>query len=99
MLTNAHEADILDRAYVPEHCICLLTHVSGGEPYLIDDFFMCRKENWLILIGYPLADNFTDNALKAVLTKIKKTFHPETVSLVAPALPSSQSNLHPNSCA
>ncbi len=89
MLTKAQEAYILDRAYVPEHCICLLTHVSGGEPYLIDDFFMCRKENWLILIGYPLADNFTDNALKAVLTKIKKTFHPEMVSLVAPALPSS----------
>ena len=59
MLTSEEEAYILDRAYVPEHCIHLMTHVSGGEPFLIDDFFICRKENWIILIGYPLEDHFS----------------------------------------
>ena len=89
MISAQEEAYILDRAYVPEHSIRLMTQVSGGEPFLINDFFMCRKANWLILIGYPLADNFTCDALEAVFSKIKKAFHPAWISLVAPELPSS----------
>ena len=88
MLTPDEEAYILDQAYVPEHCIRLMTHVSGGEPFLIDDFFIFRKENWIILIGYPLGDNFTPDQLEAVFTKIMKKFRPEFVSLVAPQMPS-----------
>jgi hypothetical protein len=89
MLTAEEKAYILDQAYVPEHCIRLMTHVSGGEPFLIDDFFICRKENWIILIGYPLKDNFTPDQLEAVFAKIKKKFRPAFVSLVAPQMPSS----------
>jgi hypothetical protein len=89
MLTAEEEAYILDQAYVPEHCIGLMTHISGGEPFLIDDFFLCRKENWIILIGYPLEDNFTLVKLEDVLFKVKKKFRPEFVSLVAPQMPSS----------
>jgi hypothetical protein len=88
MLTSDEEAYILDKAYVPEHCIRLMTHVSGGEPFLIDDFFICRKENWIILIGYPLEDNFAPDQLEAVFAKVKKKFHPEFVSLIAPQIPS-----------
>jgi hypothetical protein len=89
MLTSDEEAYILENAYVPEHCIGLITHVSGGEPFLIDDFFICRKENWIILIGYPLEDHFTPDQLEAVFAKVKKRFHPEFVSLVAPQMPPS----------
>jgi hypothetical protein len=87
MLTAEEEAYILDRAYVPEHCIHLMTHVSGGEPFLMDDFLVCRKENWVILIGYPLADNFTNDRLEAVLSKIKEEFRSASVSLIAPEIP------------
>jgi hypothetical protein len=87
MLTSDEEAYILDKAYVPEHCIRLMTHVSGGEPLLIDDFFICRKENWIILIGYPLEDNFTPDQLESVFVNVKKKFHPEFVSLIAPQIP------------
>lgn len=89
MLSAQEEAYILDRAYVPEHCIRLMTHVSGGEPFLIDDFFIIRKQSWIILIGYPLEDNFSADKLQAVLSRVKKKFHPEFVSLVAPELPAS----------
>ena len=89
MLSAEEEAYILDRAYVPEHCVQLLTFVSGGEPFLMDDFFICRKANWLILIGYPLADDFSSESLKAVFSKVKKIFNPEFISLVAPQVPSS----------
>jgi hypothetical protein len=89
MLSAQEEAYILGQAYIPEHCIRLMTFVSGGEPLLIDDFFICRKENWIILIGYPLTDNFTCDALEAVFSKIKKTLRPEFISLIAPEMPSS----------
>jgi len=89
MLTAPEEAYILDRAYVPEHCIRLMTHVSGGEPYLIDDFFICRKESWIILIGYPLEDNFSADQLDAVLSSVKKKFRPDFISLIAPEMPAS----------
>lgn len=87
MLTADEEAYILDNAYVPEHCIHLMTHVSGGEPFLIDDFFICRKENWVILTGYPLKDNFSPDALEAVFARVRKEFRPEFVSLIAPRMP------------
>ncbi|MGD2100271.1 MAG: hypothetical protein PVG35_22075 [Desulfobacterales bacterium] len=88
MLSAQEEAYILYRAYIPEHCIRLMTFLSGGEPFLKDDFLICRKENWIILIGYPLADNFTCDALETVFSKIKKTFRPEFISLIAPEIPS-----------
>ena len=71
MLTSDEESYILDNAYVPEHCIRLMTHVSGGEPFLIDDFFICRKEKWVILTGYPLKDNFSPDILEAVFARFK----------------------------
>ena len=89
MLTDREKAYILDRAYVPEHCICLMTQVSGGEPFLIDNFFICLKKNWIILVGYPLKDNFNLDRLKAILAKVKKNFRPDFISLIAPEMPSS----------
>jgi hypothetical protein len=46
-------------------------------------------QNWIILIGYPLEDNFTPDKLEAVFSKVKKKFRPGLVSLVAPQMPSS----------
>ncbi len=89
MLTSEEEAYILEHAYVPEHCISLMTLVSGGEPFLIDDYFICHKDNWIILIGYPLEDNFNTENFEAVLSKVRKKFRPDYISLVAPEMPSS----------
>jgi hypothetical protein len=89
MLTDQEKAYILDQAYVPEHCIRLMTQVSGGEPFLIDNFFICLKKNWLILVGYPLEDNFTLDRLEDTLAKVKKNFRPDFISLIAPEMPSS----------
>ena len=89
MLTSEQEAYILKHAYVPEHCIRLMTLVSDGEPFLIDDHFICHKDNWIILIGYPLEDNFNSDNFEAVLSKIRKKFNPNYISLIAPQMPSS----------
>ena len=89
MLTAGEQAYILENAYVPEHCISLITCVSGSEPFLVDDFFVCLKNSWVILIGYPLDDRFTTKKLEAVVAKIRKKFSPDFISLVAPELPPS----------
>jgi hypothetical protein len=93
MITPEEEAYILEHAYVPEHCIRLMTHVSGGEPFLMDDFFICRKDNWIILVGYPLEDNFTAQKFETVFSEIKDRFRPDFISLVAPAVPNSLASI------
>jgi hypothetical protein len=89
MLTADENAYILEQAYVPEHCVGLITRVSGGEPFLVDDFFVCLKNSWAILIGYPLDDRFTIKKLEAVVARIRKKFNPDCISLIAPELPAS----------
>ena len=89
MLTYEQKRYILTRACIPEHTVGLITYLSGGEPFLIDDFFVCRTKEWVILIGYPLEHEFDAAGFERVVEKIKKQFDPETLSLIAPELSSS----------
>ena len=87
MLTSEEEAYILTNAYIPEHIFGLMTNVSGGEPFLIDDHFCCSKDDWLIFIGYPLQSGFELDKFKVVLEKLTKKFKPGRISLITPELP------------
>ena len=86
MLTPQEKNYILANAYVPEHVVGLITSLSSGEPFLIDDHFCCRKDDWVIFIGYPLQDRFDPHYFESVLEKIKSKFKPGQISLIAPAL-------------
>jgi len=86
MLTSEEENYILSNAYIPEHSVGLITSLSNGVPYLIDDYFCCCKENWVIVIGYPLRKNFTTEEFEAFLNSLTKTFRPTLLSLIAPEL-------------
>lgn len=92
MLTSEQRHYILTHARVPEHTIGLIIYLSGGEPFLIDDFFVCCTKDWVILIGYPLEHEFDATGFERAVDKIKKQFNPETLSVIAPELPSSISN-------
>ena len=59
MMTGEEEAYVLKRAYVPEHIVSLMTLISKGNPFLIEDHLGFVKDNWLILVGYPLDGNFS----------------------------------------
>ena len=87
MLTPEQETYILTHAYVPEHIVVLMTSLSGGEPFLIDDYFCCCKDDWVIFIGYPLEHEFVFNQFQVVLEKVNKKFRSERISLIAPKLP------------
>jgi hypothetical protein len=86
MLTPEQETYILTHAYVPEHIVPLMTSLSGGEPFLIDDYFCCCKDDWVIFIGYPLQHEFDSYEFEATLEKIKKKFRAGRISLIAPEL-------------
>jgi hypothetical protein len=91
MITEEEERYILSRAYVPEHIVGLMTRVSEGEPFLIENYFCCRKDDWIIIVGYPLQHDFIVNEFEATFDKIIKKFRPKYASLIAPELPRSLS--------
>jgi hypothetical protein len=87
MITAEEEKYILAEAYVPEHIVGLMTRVSGGEPFLIENYFCCRKDDWIIVVGYPLQHDFVMNEFETVVDKMIKKFRPQYTSLIAPDLP------------
>jgi hypothetical protein len=58
MITDEQEEYVLNRAYIPEHVVGLMTRVSGAEPFLMEGYFYCRKRDWAIVVGYPLQRDF-----------------------------------------
>jgi hypothetical protein len=93
MLNREEENYILTHAYIPEHIVGLMTYLCDGEPFLMDDYFGCRKNDWTILVGYPLERNFILEKFECVIEKIKKQIRPRTISLIAPELPLSISTI------
>ena len=59
MISPEEEEYILDRAYVPEHIVSLMALLSKGEPFLDEEHLSFAKDNWLILVGYPLDGVFS----------------------------------------
>jgi len=86
MLTPEQKNYILSRAYVPEHTVGLMTSLSGGDGYLLDDYFFCRRDDWIILVGYPLGQEFALEQFETVLETIRKEFRPARISLIAPQI-------------
>ena len=89
MITPEEEAYILTRAYVPEHIVSLMTLISKGDPFLIEDHLGFVKDNWLILVGYPLEENFSRERCERILKQAVDTFRPEVLWFIGPESPSS----------
>jgi len=89
MLTTEEERNILDQAYVPEHIVSLMALISKGEPFLIEDHLIFAKDNWLILVGYPLDGKFSKERCEKIVKQALKKFRPEYLWFVGPEIPSS----------
>ena len=87
MITSQDEEYILQRAYVPEHIVSLMSGISKGEPFLIEDDLIFVKDNWLILVGYPLHGNFSKERCEKILGQILTTFRPEYLWFIGPEIP------------
>jgi hypothetical protein len=63
--------------------------ISKGEPFLIEDHLGFVKDNWLILVGYPLDGNFFQERCERILKQAVETFRPEYLWFIGPEIPAS----------
>jgi hypothetical protein len=87
MITPEDEEYILARAYVPEHIVNLMASISRGEPFFTDDHLGFVKDNWLIFVGYPLDENFSQDRCDKTLKQAVETFRPEYLWFIGPEIP------------
>jgi hypothetical protein len=87
MLTAEQKEFILSKAYIPEHSVDLIAGVSGGEPFFIDDYFLCRKGDWLVVVGFPLNTDFHLDEFERFYNKIINRFRPMQISVMAQQMP------------
>lgn len=88
MISRAEEEMILARAYVPEHIVSLMVLISKGEPFLVGGYLCFAGDNWLIVVGYPLASPFSDSGCTKVVEEMTSRFHPEYLWFAGPQVPS-----------
>jgi hypothetical protein len=89
MINPEDEAYILERAFVPEHILNLMVPISKGEPFLKEEYLVFVKDNWLILVGYPLEGNFSQERCERILKQAVETFRPEYLWFIGPEIPPS----------
>lgn len=87
MVTLEEEDYIREKAYVPEHVISLMVGVSQAEPFYWDDHLFFHKDDWIILIGYPLGGKYKAGVFSAVLAKLQRRFQPSTLWFTTPGIP------------
>jgi hypothetical protein len=87
MLAEIQEREILEQAYIPEHIVSLMKCLSGGEPFLIDEFLCFQKQDWLMVIGYPLMSPFQPPSLEKAILKGLDKFKPVYAWFMAPEAP------------
>jgi len=87
MITPEDEEHILTRAYVPEHIVNLMASISRGEPFFTEDHLGFVKDNWLIFVGYPLDENFSQDRCDKTLKQAVETFRPEYLWFIGPEIP------------
>lgn len=87
MITQAEEEYILTRAYVPEHIVSLMRLISKGEPFLLEDYLGLAKDNWAILVGYPLEQKFTAEKCRIILEQVRDSYRPEYLWFICPEIP------------
>ena len=93
MITLNEEEDILTKAYVPEHIVSLMGLISKGEPFLVEDYLSFFKDNWLILVGYPLRKDSSTERCERVLEQILSSYRPEYLWFIGPEVPFSLSKI------
>jgi hypothetical protein len=74
-------------AYVPEHILNLMVPISKGESFLKEDHLSFVKDNWVIVVGYPLDGKFSKGRCEKILKEIVQTLRPEYLWFIGPETP------------
>ncbi|HVP79943.1 MAG TPA: hypothetical protein VMV04_18835 [Thermodesulfobacteriota bacterium] len=86
MITPQEEAYVSERAYVPEHIVNLMEPISKGEPFLKEEHLGFTKDNWLILVGYPLDGDFSQARTERVVKQVVDRYRPELLWFIGPEI-------------
>ncbi|MFN2268800.1 MAG: TraB/GumN family protein [Desulfonatronovibrio sp.] len=84
----SHIPSIHKSAYVPEHSVELMRVLSGGEPFICEDYLYFTEDEWLMGIGYPLAGTYCQKSFQCSLNKAIKVTKPHEIWVACPQLPS-----------
>ena len=88
MITTAEREYVEENAYLPEHIPQYVSAISMTEPLLFDDYVVHAKREHLIFVGYPLKESFNEKQMGRAFKDAMKRCKPESVTLIAPAIPS-----------
>lgn len=86
-MTPAEEAYVVEKAYVPEHIVSLMTLISRGDAFIIEDYLGFAKDNWLIVVGYPFERPFSAESCGRVVERAVQIHKPELLRFIGPELP------------
>jgi hypothetical protein len=63
--------------------------ISKGEPFLKEEHLIFVKDNWLILVGYPLDGEFSRDRCEETLKQAVEKHRPEYLWFIGPEIPPS----------
>ncbi|MFC1879281.1 hypothetical protein ACFLZW_05155, partial [Chloroflexota bacterium] len=87
---NPADADYaLAQAYVPEHISGMMVAISRAAPFLIEGYLGYTKENWVILVGYPLEGQFDADHCDTLIKRLREAHHPDYIWFIGPEIPPS----------
>lgn len=92
MIRQAEIKYIEQNAYIPEHIPQYVAVISQAEPFILENFLIYLKKDHLIFIGYPLKETFDEKRIEKALKDSISCFHPKTIALIAPSIPSKDKN-------
>jgi hypothetical protein len=96
MIPADQETYIFREAKIPEHIPNLMVGISGGEPYLIEDYIYFAKGDWLIFVGYPFEKEFCGEHFAQTFLNAIKKYQPIRAWFIAPQIPESlKGQIHP----
>ncbi len=87
MITAEEESRIIELAYVPEHIVPLMSTISGGEPFFEDGLLYFKGNNWVIIVGYPLLGDYSDERILRAFRFAREKFDFHYLWLVGPSIP------------
>jgi hypothetical protein len=96
MITPSEEDFIKNRAYIPEHMPGYGVAISGGEPFLLENYLCYQFQDAIIFVGYPLTGTFEENKMEEILQVAIKRFNPVRVALMAQAISRQSGNQNPS---
>jgi len=86
---------ILEKASIPEHSAAFMHAMSGGEPFLEGHYLFIAAEDWLLAMGYPLADEYRAEEFEKSLSRALQRTGAGDCWAICPDLPQ---RLKPHCC-